>query len=155
FLAAEPDGTMTGLFAVQVDTRPNEAVELFSKMRGRIQPIMLGAIERTGPVNIVKEITEQAMLESVVQRAQVTADLSISVLGALATNANTVPSYLLAKEQESAKMLLEQCKKRAHIEGFESKELPLFDHMAIFHQEGGQLTPSQLKHAADFKRAFQ
>ncbi|MCU1285318.1 MAG: hypothetical protein JWO13_1668 [Acidobacteriales bacterium] len=156
FLASDEEGHLTGSFAIPIDQRSNQAIKLFSDLRSKLQPQMLIAVEQHGPVNIVREITEQGMIPATAQRANVAHQLSISVLGALAVEPNAVPSYVLAKDEISAMSILTECNARQqHIPPYQTKALPLFDHMAIFHQEGARLSPDDLRHAQDFATALE
>jgi hypothetical protein len=155
FLSTDEEGTLTGTFAMPLDQRPTQVVQLFSTLLSKIQPQMLTAVERNGPVNIGREIIEQGMTAATAQRANVAHQLSVSVLGALAVEPNAVPAYILAKDEAAAASILAELNTRQqHIPPYQPKALPLFDHMAIFLQEGAKLSPDELRHASDFAMAY-
>lgn len=155
FMSTDEEGNLIGTFAIPLEQRPTQVVELLSTLLLKLQPQMLTAVERNGPVNIAREIIEQGMTAATAQRAKVAHDLSLSVLGALAVQPDAVPSYILAKDEAAAASILAECNARQqHVPPYQTKALPLFDHMAIFHQEGAGLSPEELRHAADFETAL-
>jgi hypothetical protein len=154
YIKLNRDGTMSGLFAVGLEAQNNEIKDILAKLKNANQPFLL---RRLGPVDIVQRVSDRGMLTLAAQRASVAHDLSIATTGELVTGADIVPAFLSAKTQNDANRLkVELAAAQPNFPGFSAVELPLFDHMAIFHQEAADIIPERsLEDATDFIAAYQ
>jgi len=67
-----------------------------------------------------------------------------------------VPSYVVAKDDFTSQNLMDTIT-QVHIPGLqdmETKSLPMFDHMAIFYQEGADFEPAYLDSADAYRKTY-
>lgn len=149
------DGTFSGLLPFQSSPPADFDQQLFFDLKNRIQPMLLQQLERDGTIDIVQQITNQGVVGSAVQRAKAAARLSVPMTVSAATDPQTVPAYALSKSQQVAQTLMQVLRDAQHdIPNFEPKPLPLFDHMALFYQEGANLDLERLSHKVSFRAAY-
>ena len=142
------------LYPGQTGSSPKD--RLFQHLIERIQPELIREMQKEGSIDIVKEIERHQVGPQAIQRAHATQLLSLSTRHDLMIGEENVPSLLLARDTESS----------TRLEGFLSKsdqsfpmlrkdELPMFDHMALFYQEGGKFKLDSLLYGDDLKRAYE
>jgi hypothetical protein len=130
--------------------------ELFQELLKHIQPQLIQRLHSGTPLDIVTEIERQRVKPQTVQRAHAIQALSLPTRHDLMIGQENVPSLLLTRSTQSSNQL--DALLRAIDPAFpvlRRDELPLFDHMALFYQEGGKFNLDSLQYGDDFKRAYQ
>jgi hypothetical protein len=130
--------------------------ELFQELLKHIQPQLIQRLHSGTPLDIVTEIERQRVKPQTVQRAHAIQALSLPTRHDLMIGQENVPSLLLTRSTQSSNQL--DALLRAIDPAFpvlSRDELPLFDHMALFYQEGGKFNLDSLQYGDDFKRAYQ
>src|SRR5262249_38811041 len=90
-----------------------------------------------------------------IARAHATQALSLPTRHELMIGKDNVPSLLLTKSAEASHRLDSSLRQAdAAFPALKGEELPLFDHMAIFYQEGGKFNLDSLHYADELKRAY-
>jgi hypothetical protein len=150
-----PEAGWTGLFGFSMIPEKDEDRRTFIALKDRLQPALLRELEKGGTVNVVQEVDRRGLLQQVVQRGTVTQRLSIPVKMPLATDPDVVPSYLFASSSSMAEQLKNMCRAADQaFPDFQPQALPIFDHLAVFYQEGARLRPEYLMDADDFSSAL-
>ena len=149
------NGNVGGMLSVHLSAGGGQEL-LFQELMERIQPGLIQQLQKDGPIDIVSEIERQQVRPQAVQRVHATQALSLSTRHDLMTGQENVPSLLLTKSVQSSnrlEQLLRQTDQAFPI--LRKDELPLFDHMALFYQEGGKFNLDSLLYADDFRRSYQ
>lgn len=129
---------------------------LFEALIDRIQPELIQQLQKDGSIDIVAEIERQQVSQQAVQRAHATQSLSISTRHDLMTGEENVPSLLLTKSIQASNALERLLlKSDPSFPVLHKAELPLFDHMALFYQEGGRFDLDSLLYADDLKLSYE
>jgi hypothetical protein len=150
------DGVFSGLLPFQSPPAADFDQQLFFELKNRIQPMLLQQLEHDGAIDIVQQITSQGVVGNAVQRAKAASRLSVPLTVAAATDPQTVPAYALSKTHQVAQNLMQVLREmQRDTPSFEPKALPLFDHMALFYQEGANLDLDKLSHKVSFKSAYE
>jgi hypothetical protein len=145
----------SGIFGFSVIPEKDEDRRAFMILKDRLQPALLRELEKGGTVNVVQEVDRRGLLQQVVQRGALTQRLSVPVKMPLATDPDVVPSYLFASSSSTAEQLKSMCRLAEQaFPDFQPQALPIFDHLAVFYQEGARLRPEYLMDADDFTNAF-
>jgi hypothetical protein len=137
----------------QASSRGKE--QLFEELIGRIQPSLIQKLQQGGAIDIVREIEGQKVKPQTIQRVHATQALSLSTRHGFMTGEENVPSLLLTKSVQSSNgldQLLLQADQSFPV--LRKDELPLFDHMALFYQEGGKFDLDSLLYGEELKNAY-
>lgn len=149
------DGNFTGMFCLTGHAEGSAKGRLFEELIERIQPALIYQLEKGGSIDIVTEIERQHICPQVAQRAHETQVLSLSTRHELMIGEYNVPSLLLTKSILSSNRLEQLLRKSdAAFPILHKDELPLFDHLALFYQEGGKFNLDSLLYGDDLKRSF-
>jgi hypothetical protein len=136
--------------------RPDEKERVFHDLRRRIQPMLIQRLQAEGPIDIVQEIQRQGVAGTAAQRGMVTQELSITVRQPLMVGKENVPSFVLAKSDQVATAVIDTLRRvNKAFPDLAPKALPLFDHLALFYQDGGKVDTDILKHAGDMREAYE
>lgn len=150
------DDDLEGLLPLKTQVASGVEYALFNALRDALQPGLMQALQRGGPIDVVKEINSQGFTGPTIQRAQATQGLSIATTVPLMTGPDNVPAFVLAKSQASANDLMTLMRQsQLDLPHLSSEALPLLDHMVLFYQEGGRLEGDYLRDAQSFKKAFE
>lgn len=160
-LAKERSGAMTLPFLEIFETTraadpsrpPND---LFLRLKKDMQPELLRALVSKGYVNIAEQLRDQGQVDQAVISLRSTLGLSLATHPYLQTSPSAVPSYVIAKDDATAHQLVDTMR-QTHAPGLQEMELqqlPMFDHMLIFYQEGADLEPGRLDGADQYRAAY-
>ena len=161
-LAAERNSAMSLPFleifektrAAEPNRPPND---LFSRLKNDVQPELLRALVSKGYVNIAEQLRDQHQVDQAVIYLRNTLGLSLATHPSLQTSHTAVPSYIIAKDDVTGHHLLETIR-QTHTPGLqemELKQLPMFDHMVIFYQEGADMEPASLDGADQYRATYE
>jgi hypothetical protein len=159
-LRINTEGEFEGLFAIQLnrDIQDNNRLHgIFVELKDMLQPDLLRALESKGQVNIVSEIADQDRVPQAANLLQETLDLSIATKVSLLKAHGSLASFVVAKDQATASALLDRNLRRYNpdLPPMTAVGLPMFDHMAIFYQEGARMTPDDLYDAEILRKAYE
>jgi hypothetical protein len=160
-LAAERNNAMSlpflEIFAKTRAAEPNRPPnDLFLRLKNEVQPELLRALVSKGYVNIAEQLRDQHQVDQAVIYLRNTLGLSLATHPFLQTSHTAVPSYIIAKDDVTAHQLVETMR-QTHAPGLqemELKQLPMFDHMVIFYQEGADMDPSCLDGADQYRASY-
>ncbi len=144
-----------GIFAVTTNQDAEADRQMFLTLKNLVQPELLRRLQAKGPVDIVAEITAQGRVPQAVSTLKDTHALSLATKLSLVKGRAAVPSFICARDLATA----ERLEKTLRVENPElpemlPKALPIFDHMAIFYQEGAKLDPDLLADAESFAEKY-
>jgi hypothetical protein len=118
--------------------------------------MLIQRLQAEGPIDIVQEIQRQGVAGTAAQRGMVTQELSITVRQPLMVGKENVPSFVLAKSDQVATAVIDTLRRvNKAFPDLAPKALPLFDHLALFYQDGGKVDTDILKHAGDMREAYE
>lgn len=156
FLKVGPAGDFEGLFAVRLSQDSAADSALFLTLKSLLQPELLRKLEEKGPVDILQEVKAQDRVPQAVSFLKDTLGLSVATGISLVKSHTAVPSFVLARTESIAESLLDELHRHSpDLPPMRPKSLPIFDHMAIFYQEGAKLDPGLLSDADSFRRAYE
>jgi hypothetical protein len=159
-LRINADNEFEGLFAIRVNQDYQDSQKLhgmFLTLKNMLQPELLRSLESKGPVNIVQEINDQGRVPQAVNLLNNALGMSVATRLALTKTQAAVPSFVIAKDKETAETLLTEHLRKANpdLPPMTTIALPMFDHMAIFYQEGARLSPDELADAPILREAYE
>jgi hypothetical protein len=160
-LAAERSNAMNlpflEIFAKARAAEPNRPPnDLFLRLKNEVQPELLRALVSKGYVNIAEQLRDQHQVDQAVIYLRNALGLSLATHPSLQISHTAVPSYIIAKDDVTAHDLVETMR-QTHAPGLqemEQKQLPMFDHMVIFYQEGADMEPANLDGADQYRATY-
>ncbi len=156
FLKVDDTGHFEGLFAVKIGQDADADQELFLSMKSMLQPEYLRNLESKGPVDIVQEIKAQNRTAQAVSAMKETFSMSLATKLPLVRSHTAVPSFVCARDSATAQRLCDVLRaENPGLPQMQPKALPVFDHMAIFYQEGAKLDPDVLTDSDSFARNYE
>jgi hypothetical protein len=135
----------------------SRASRLFLRLKNEVQPELLRALVARGSVDISNQLRNQDRISQGAIYLQQTLDMSLATDPGLQKAPTAVPSFIIAKDVVTASNLASIIQ-QVHIPGLpqmEYKALPMFDHMAIFYQEGADFEPDHLVGAETFRADYE
>ena len=149
------DGKIIGMLSCVGEGGSNSTDNLFQELIDRTQPQLIQELQKGGPIDIVTEVEKQHVSPQVALRARETQTLSLTTRQDLMIGGNNVPSYILTKSAGSSARLEKLLRiSDANFPSLHQHELPLFDHMALFYQEGAKFNLDSLQFGDDLRRSF-
>jgi hypothetical protein len=134
----------------------NRAGRIFLRLKNDVQPGLLDQLVKKGYVNIAEQLRDQNQIEQATIYLRHALDMSLASHPTLQKSHTAVPSYVVAKDDFTSQNLMDTIT-QVHIPGLqdmETKALPMFDHMAIFYQEGADFEPAYLDSADAYRKTY-
>jgi hypothetical protein len=155
YLRTAQDGSFEGIFAITADQDAASDAALFLTLKNLLQPEYLRRLEEKGRVDIVQEVMAQNRVGQARLALKDAYGLSLATNLELIRAHTTVPSFVCARDTDTAKRLSEILQNNEPgLPAMQPKALPVFDHMAIFYQEGARLEPARLADAESYQRQY-
>jgi hypothetical protein len=149
-------GNYRGILALAGQSGGTARDRIFAELMEGIQPALIQELQKGRTIDIVAEIERQHVIPQVIQRAHATQTLSISTRQKLMIGQDNIPSLLLTKSTQLSNQLDELLRRSdLAFPNLKKGELSLFDHMALFYQEGGGFTVEDLLYGDDLKRSYE
>jgi hypothetical protein len=150
-------GKFTGLLPLTEQPARDAKDRLFVELIDRIQPKLIQRLQVNAPIDIANEIDRQGVFQQAIQRAHATQQLSLAIKGNFVMRpANTIPSLLLTKSALVSTRVHEMMVSNDKaFPALDDEELPFFDHMALFYQEGGGFSLNVLSGVNDYAQAYE
>jgi hypothetical protein len=145
------------IFDSMAGAEASRASRLFLRLKNEVQPQLLRALVSRGSVDISNQLRNQDRIPQAAIYLQQTLDMSLATDPGLQKAPTAVPSFIIAKDELTATNLADTIQ-QVHIPGLpkmEYKALPMFDHMAIFYQEGTDFEPDHLVGAPTFRADYE
>jgi hypothetical protein len=129
------DRKIEGDFIVRGERQEEQGAKIFPRLRGPVQTHFLARLSRQS-FDVVDQIINQERLGHAENLWQGAYDLSLATKLSMARTHTTVPSYIAAGSIHAAERLTSELRSKSVQIEVDSKALPMFDHMAVFYQEG-------------------
>jgi hypothetical protein len=130
-------GEFQGLFAVKPRQEAVENRRIFLALKSDLQSPLLRRLEAYGTINVANEIKSQGRTVQVADHYRDAESMSVSTRIGLVKAASRVPSFLLARDNETGTILTAELSQAlGKSPEFAYQPLPLLDHMVVFYQEG-------------------
>ncbi len=145
------------IFKTATGNDSNRAGRIFLRLKNEVQPGLLDQLVKKGYVNIAEQLRDQNQIEQATIYLRHALDMSLASHPTLQKSHTAVPSYVVAKDDFTSQNLMDTIT-QVHIPGLqdmETKSLPMFDHMAIFYQEGADFEPAYLDSADAYRKTYE
>jgi hypothetical protein len=131
------EGDFQGLFAVKVRQEVEDNRRIFLALKNDLQAPLLRRIEEYGAINVATEVKNQGRTAQVADHFRDAQAMSVATRIGLVKSPSRVPSFLLARDNATADVLIgELSQALGNPPQVSYQPLSLFDHMIVFYQEG-------------------